>query len=96
MVEERTLDELFTDIEKKVGAYSIDRLSHASNVIYNMSQCGKKIRVVLVERLKRMVREAENQEIYDVKHGLYCLLKDLGVNVGKDEYGDYYLEEKEG
>lgn len=93
--EEQTLTELFTEIEKKMGAYSRDHLTHATNVINNMSKCGKEIRIILTRRLRHMVREAENDEIHDVKHGLYCLLKDLGVKVAKDEFGGYSLEEGE-
>lgn len=94
--QEKTLGELFEVIEKKLGAYSRDHLTHASNVINNMSECGQKIRLILIQKLKHMVREAENNEIADVRHGLYCLLRNLGVKVAKDNFGDYYLEYNEG
>lgn len=91
--EEETLDELLSAIEKKLGAYSRDHLTHAANVINSSSENATKIRANLIQRLKHMVREAENREISDVKRGLYYLLKDLGVKVAKDKYDDYYLEE---
>lgn len=94
MDEKETLDELLKSIEMKFGAYSRNHLTHAENVIDSASENAKKIRVNLVERLKHMIREAENNEIADVRRGLYCLIKDLGVPVKKDKWGDYYIESK--
>jgi len=46
--------------------------------------------------IEGMIREAENHEIYDVKQGLYSLLKEFGGRVERDEWGDYYIAEEEG
>lgn len=91
---EETLDELLKNIQERCGAYSRNHLEHAENCINEASENAKKIREELVKRLKHMVREAENNEIADVRVGIYSLLKDLGVQVLQDEYGDYYLREK--
>jgi len=91
--DEETLDELLSHIEKNLGAYSSDHLKHAENCLEEASERAKNIREKLVVRLKHMVREAENDEICDVRVGLYSLLKDLGEKVKEDEYGDYYLED---
>ena len=90
--EKKTLDNLFTEIEQKIGVFSLDHQKHANNTIENASKCAKQIRQRLIERLKHIVREAENDEICDVTSGLYSLLKDLGVKVSRDAYGDFYLE----
>ena len=94
MSDEETLDELLSHIERKLGAYSSDHLQHAENCLEEASERAKKIRANLVSRLRHMLREAENEEITDVTAGIYVFLKDLGVNVKQDEYGDYYLEEE--
>lgn len=95
MSEIETLDELLKHIQEKCGAYSRNHLEHAENCLNEASENAKKIREELVKRLKGMVREAENDEIADVRRGIYCLLKDLGVKVLQDEYGDYYLGREE-
>jgi len=43
--------------------------------------------------IKELIRDAENHELYDVKRGLYSLLKQFGVRVERDEWGDYYIAE---
>lgn len=92
---EKTLDLLLKEIEDKLGAYSQDYLTHAENVINVASENAKEIRTQLVKFLKGLVKEAENEEIHDVKTGLYWLLGDLGVNIKRDAFGDYYLGEDE-
>jgi len=58
------------------------------------SNCPKKDE--LIRRLKHILDEAENHEIYDVINGIYSLLKDLGLKVGYDPvWNSYYLIEDE-
>jgi len=47
----------------------------------------------LQEQIRHMIREAENDEIADVRVGCYSLAEKFGLKVKKDEYGEYYLDE---
>jgi len=50
----------------------------------------------LIQRLKYILREAENHETYDVINGILSLLKDLGLPVKWDPvWNMYYLEGEE-
>ena len=48
----------------------------------------------LKEWIKEIIREAENDEIYDVRRSLYSLFKHLGGKVKVNEWGEYYIEEE--
>ena len=76
--EEIDLKELFGEIITKKGAYSMDVLKHAENVMGNSSRNAIKIKTWLIETLSKILKEGENGEASDCANTARYWLKNLG------------------